>query len=81
MKLWLISQEENSDYATYDSAVVAAVSEQAAQQINPDLSAKGNWGRPYGSWCSSPDKVKVELIGEAIPGTGAGIILASYNAG
>jgi len=34
----------------------------------------------YHSWVS-PDKVKVELIGVAAPGTVAGVIVASFNAG
>lgn len=35
MKLWLISQEANNGYDTYDSAVVAAESEGAAQTAYP----------------------------------------------
>ncbi len=81
MKLWIISQTENNDYDTYDSAVVAAETENAARQINPDAMTEGNWGRPYRSWCSAPELVTVELLGDAVPGTAAGIILASYNAG
>jgi hypothetical protein len=35
MNLYLITQQENRDYDTYDSAVVAAKSEQDARSINP----------------------------------------------
>ena len=35
MKLWLISQTENEGYDTYDSAVVAAETENAARLIHP----------------------------------------------
>lgn len=35
MKLYLISQEENNGYDTYDSAVVAAASEAEAKRIDP----------------------------------------------
>lgn len=78
MKLWRISQTQNVGYDTYDSAVVAAELEGDARKINPD----GNeWGRPYGAWAASPEQVKVELLGDAVPGTKAGIILASFHAG
>ena len=33
------------------------------------------------TWCSTPDDVKVELVGTAKEGTIAGIVLASFNAG
>lgn len=39
MKLWLISQRDNNGYDTYDSAVVAAETEEEARCIHPD-----NWG-------------------------------------
>lgn len=78
MKLYLISQDENDGYDTYDSAVVCAGSEDEARKINPDY---GEWGRNYGSWCSSPDKVTVRHIGEAVEGMEPGIVLASFHAG
>jgi alkanesulfonate monooxygenase SsuD/methylene tetrahydromethanopterin reductase-like flavin-dependent oxidoreductase (luciferase family) len=50
MKLWLISQRANSDYDTYDSAVVAAETEDEARNTNP---ANGQpmlyWSKPSGS--------------------------------
>ena len=72
MKLWLISQDFNYGYDTYDSAVVAAPTEEAARQISPSDSS--------GTWCS-PEHVGVQLIGEALPGTSEGVILGSFNAG
>ena len=88
MKLWKIKQNENSDYDTYDSAVVASESEDDARTIMPD-------GRdvPDGNHCESmrqawqdtgwakPEYVKVEYIGEAKEGTKRGPICASFNAG
>ena len=79
MKLWVISQDENGGYDVYDSAVVAAETEDAARNTMP--SEYEEWGRAYSSWCSAPDKVKVELIGDALPGTKPGVIVASFNAG
>lgn len=79
MKLWLISQEENCGYDTYDSAVVAAETEDAARRTLP--SDYERWGRKYSAWASSPDNVTAELIGEAAPNVEAGVVLASFNAG
>ena len=78
MKLWVISQSENNNYDTYDSAVVAAETEELARNTHP--SEYGKWGEDYSSWCSAPDKVKVKLIGDAIPETKPGVIVASFNA-
>lgn len=79
MKLWLISQNENSDYDTYDSAVVAAETEDAARNTHPG--GNEDWSRTYGSWAKLPAAVMVKMIGEAIEGTEAGVICASFNAG
>jgi len=78
MKLWKISQNVNASYDSFDSAVVAAETEEAARQTNPD---GDRWGDIYSAWCPDPQQVIVEHIGEAAPGIAAGIILASFNAG
>ena len=78
MKLWLITQDENRGYDTYDGAVVAAESEEAARLILP--SEYGGWKDAFSDWASSPDKVVAVLIGEAAPDVEAGVILASFNA-
>ena len=90
MKLYLIEQSERMDYDTFDSAVVAAMTSKGAQRIHPEES----WGHAnreelwedaktdnYGSWASKPENVTVKLIGDAIPGTAEGVILASFHAG
>lgn len=81
MKLFLISQTENRGYDTYDSAVVCAESEETARQMNPSGRGDVKWGRDFSTWCSSPDKVNVQMIGEASPGLGPGVVCASFNAG
>ena len=86
MKLFLISQNENSHFDTYDSAVVCAPDEETARRMDPDRSRDG---APYdfgihpalSSWCSSIDHVKAQLIGDAAPGVPLGVVCASFNAG
>lgn len=74
--LYRISQDKNNDYDTYDSAVVAACSEDDARSIHP-----GNYKCTGNEWCA-PKYVYVELIGEAIEGAEPGsVICASFNAG
>jgi hypothetical protein len=93
MKLWKISQTENDNYDSYDSAVVAAEDEATARAIHPEIGLEDtsdmmegllkSWKREaeasYGSWCKHPDQVTVEYIGEAKPGTKMGVIVVSYR--
>lgn len=74
MKIYLISQTQNTDYDTFDSAVVAADTEQEAKKIHPS----GEEWEPE-TWCNSPNEVEVELVGEDIVGKSR-VILASFNA-
>ena len=93
MNLYLISQNENMDYDTYDSAVVAAESEGDAVLTSP---SHGNYAwngkswlytRDDGTTCdmggdwTSPKNVTAKLVGVANEGTEAGVIVASFNAG
>ena len=90
MNLYLISQEENTDYDTFDSALVAAPNADVARQIHPEE----EWGHEeraelweeaartvYTAWASNPSQVKVKLIGKAANGIQEGIIMTSFNAG
>jgi hypothetical protein len=88
MKLYKISQNKNTDYDTYDSAIVCAENEEEARKIHPCgmegynyPQGKENWEYEYGTWCSSPEDVIVEYIGEAKEGIKKGVISASFNAG
>jgi len=82
MKLFKISQDENTDYDTYDSAVVAAPNGQTARNMNPrDGKEFVGWNEYYSSWCTSADKVTVEYLGEATEGIEQGVICSSFNAG
>ena len=84
MKLFLISQDENQYYDTYDSAVVCAPDELTAQHMNPSSGqpmTPKEWTRLHSSWASEPDHVTVRYLGEATDGVEQGIVCASFNAG
>ena len=82
MKLFLISQEENNDYDTYDSAVVAAETEEEAQKMDPDNGGVYNFNRAWAFiWAFTLESVTVKYLGEATIGTEKGVICASFNAG
>lgn len=96
MRLWLISQSENTGCDTFDSAVVAASTREAAATIHPyelrladyrevwsprQMFQLKPWEDAADTWASSPDKVEVKYLGRARPGTKEGVILASFNAG
>lgn len=96
MHLYRISQSINNGYDTYDSAVVAAESDDAARKISPDSyrrwsDADGCWmflyddGRDerasHPCWVEDLDLIKVELIGVASGDIKPGVVVASFNAG
>lgn len=85
MKLFLISQDFNSGYDTYNEAVVAAPTAEIAKRIDPatgeeiDLqSIRYRCG--HSSWCN-PEHVKVTYLGEAADDIKEGLICSSFNAG
>jgi hypothetical protein len=91
LHLYRISQSVNIDYDVYDSAVVAATSEDDARSIHPDSSfhpgpvpasedESGNDDDYSNDWCWRED-VDVEYVGEARDGMQRGVICASFNAG
>ena len=72
--LYRLTQDDNTWYDTFDSAVVCAGSEEEAKAIEV-----GRWGD---AWANSPDSVHVELIGTALDdGCVGDVIVASFNAG
>lgn len=80
MNLYLISQETNSKYDTYDSAVVVAESAEQARTIFPESGF--DYDNSWNEWVPMYD-VKVKLIGEATPeyDTPGVTICASFRAG
>ena len=81
LNLYLISQNENDGYDTYDSAVVAAPDENAARLIHPETGLTAIADDWRWTWVSDSSKVNVKLIGQALNGTKIGAICSSYNAG
>jgi len=79
MNLYVISQSEERDWDTYDSAVVAAENEDSARRIHPGGYSEDDWSSR--SWAHSPENVTVRLIGVAEPGVEPGVVVASFNAG
>lgn len=86
MKLYRISQSENNDYDTYDSAVVAAESAEDAIRIHPSSYEKERWWEDeerlrWNGWAPRLVDVVAEYVGEAKEGMARGVIVASFNAG
>lgn len=79
MKLFLIAQNENDGYGTYDSAVVAAPDENTAKQIDPSTGGAMVWGKSYSSWCRSPEQVTISYLGDASSDIEQGVVCASFN--
>lgn len=79
MNLYLISQDKNCEYDTYDSAIVAASSSEEARSIHPG----GNefWDKEKNYTWSESSHVKVELIGTTDKFEAGTVIIASFNAG
>lgn len=87
MNLYFICQSKNVDYDTYDSAVVAAETEEQARNTHPggdlyyERDDKTKWSRSGFRVWASPSDVEVELIGTAAEHVEAGVVCASFNAG
>lgn len=82
MKLYLLSQDKNNRYDTYDSAVVCSANEDEARMTHPSQ-YRDNWSgieEKWGSWVDAKD-INVKYIGEADESLKKGIICASFNAG
>lgn len=83
VNLYRISQGVNSGWDIYDSAVVAAESEEIARRMHPGngelLNPPGTWSG-Y-DWARAETQVFVELLGECNPARNRSVICASFNAG
>lgn len=94
-KIYLVSQDVNDDYDTYNDFVCATSSTKEARHMRPDgnntiyyrdgkaysIQKDGEEREEYyDSWCD-PKYVKVKLIGHAKPGMKEGVVCASFHAG
>ena len=80
MNIYLIEQTDNQNYDTFDSAIVAASTEDKARLIHPsDIENWDGQSDKYGTWVNS-EMVTVTLIGLAIDNK-KGVLLASFRAG
>ena len=84
--IYLVSQNEEGGYDTYDSFVCYAPDEKAAAAMHPCGDSDYNWPTTldyrWGScWASSPDCAQVAHIGFADSPEEARVICASFNAG
>ena len=79
MNLYLISQDENDAYDTYDSAVVIAENSGKAKMMHPSGNEwDGKCGR-FGTW-ASVEHIYVKYIGMSESRT-SGVVLSSFNSG
>lgn len=97
MNIYLLEQDLNNGYDTYDSCVVVALNETDARNTYPSPyvthikdgkwmgtdKAGGEYEQGADEWVqySQIDQIKVTLIGVANEDVGAGVICASFNAG
>ena len=79
MNIYLLTQDENTGYNTYDACVVCAESEEDAKRISSygkDIADKDE----HYAWVASPEKVTATLIGKAANDIKQKVILGSFNA-
>lgn len=90
MNLYLVSQQVNAAYDTFDCAIICAPNEETARVTHPDGMREwknGKWflcGREEPRYLSSwtePEHVRVEKIGVAADALAPGVVIASFNAG
>jgi len=95
LKLYKISQDIHRGYDVYDSAVVCAEDEKEARYTSPGHIFDYTWNEKEERWINlkypnsrgihkdwtTPDNVKVRLIGIAEPSIKKGVVVASDNAG
>ena len=84
MKLYLIYQQENTGYDTYDSAVMCAEDEEIARDMHPSDGHPTKWEEIESwndMWATKRENVVVKYIGEAEEGSERGCVCSSFNAG
>lgn len=82
MNLYLLEQNVNDNWDTYDSMIICAADPDEAVE----LSYRGfvrHYIDGHGDWIryDCKDRIQVELIGAAVVNLEKGIVLSSFNAG
>jgi len=79
MNLYLLKQDKNTGWDTYDSAVVCAECDDDARMIHPSGKEWDGTSEGWESWCDARD-VTILLIGKSnhVP---EGVVCSSFNAG
>ena len=85
MNLYLIWQEINNNYDTFDSAIVCAENMDEAIRIHPANNPREEpkdvlWKYLINEWANL-ENIHCELIGKAESHIPKGVVLASFNAG
>jgi hypothetical protein len=78
MKIYRLTQSENTGYDTYDTVIVVAATEEKARQITPNNMGFSNL---WSSWASDPENVTAELIGTTKLFKAGTVLCTSFNAG
>ena len=88
LKLYLLIQNDNNGYDTYDSCVVCAKDEKEAKTISPEggifvetTGKKSSRYTPWSTWAKRASSITCEEIGTANENQKKGVVLASFNAG
>ena len=88
LALWIITQDVNNGYDTYDTMLVAAYTMDEARRTHPNGKVVPDldtlWVSGYGAsqpWATFPSQTKATYIGEAALSVLPGILMTSFNAG
>lgn len=85
LKLYLLTQNDNNGYDTYDSCIVCAKDEKEAKTISPEggifVETTGKRVSLRTSWALRSSSITCEEIGTANENQKKGVILSSFNEG
>jgi hypothetical protein len=85
LKLYLLTQNDNNGYDTYDSCIVCAKNEDEAKTISPEggifVETTGKRSSWHTAWAKRASSITCEEIGTANENQKKGVILSSFNAG
>ena len=82
MNLYLLEQNINNNWDTYDSMIICAADpDEAVEMSYRGFIAKYKDNHHDWVMYNCKHHIEVTLIGKAIPTLGEGLVLASFNAG